>query len=462
MNIVSQKSEAEKQLSTTIDKFFREFKIGSLLKQSNFYKESGVQCLTLLKYLFALIFSGKSLYYEMNHSNKPEFCKNVVYRYLNSVRYNWHKFVLLLASSVINKKIAGLTSEDRVNVFIVDDSLYERGRSKHVELLSRVLDHTDGKFKKGFRMLTLGWSDGNTFCPLSFAHISSEEKKNRYCEKSEDIDKRTTGYDNRITALRKSTDVMIDMLKQAVSYIGSTNYVLFDSWFCFPNTLIRIRELGLHTIAMMKSMKTVHYTYHGRRMSLNDIYESLYKNRGRAKILASVNVGLGTDSAGKEVLGKIVFVRDRNRRKKWLAIISTDISLSPEEIVRIYGKRWDIEVFFKMCKSYLKLQKEFQGLSYDCMVAHTAIVFSRYIMLALESRNNVDYRSWGDIFYLCCDQLHDIIFVDALRLILQLLKSILMDTLLLTKSQVDELLDQFIASLPAIFKEKMVLLQWEV
>jgi hypothetical protein len=39
--------------------------------------------------------------------------------------------------------------------------------------------------------------------------------------------------------------------------------------------------------------------------------------------------------------------------------------ISEEEVIRIYGKRWDIEVFFKVCKSYLKLSKGCNLLSYD-------------------------------------------------------------------------------------------------
>lgn len=54
-----------------------------------------------------------------------------------------------------------LTSDERVNILIVDDSFYDRSRSKSVELLARVKDHTDNRYKKGFRMLTLDWSDGN-------------------------------------------------------------------------------------------------------------------------------------------------------------------------------------------------------------------------------------------------------------------------------------------------------------
>lgn len=39
-----------------------------------------------------------------------------------------------------------------------------------------------------------------------------------------------------------------------------------------------------------------------------------------------------------------------NKRNEYLCLISTEVSLSEEEIIRIYGKRWDIEVFFKVCK----------------------------------------------------------------------------------------------------------------
>lgn len=37
---------------------------------------------------------------------------------------------------------------------------------------------------------------------------------------------------------------------------------------------------------------------------------------------------------------------------------STDTPLNENESIRIYGKRWDIEVFFKVCKSYLNLSRK--------------------------------------------------------------------------------------------------------
>ena len=75
------------------------------------------------------------------------------------------------------------------------------------------------------------------------------------------------------------------------------------------------------------------------------------KRPGRAKVLASVIVTIGEDDKGNPVSAKIVFVRDRSK-KSWLGLLSTDTELADEEIVRLYGRRWDIEVFFKMSKSF--------------------------------------------------------------------------------------------------------------
>ncbi|PPA87573.1 hypothetical protein C4A76_11655 [Brevibacillus laterosporus] len=164
--------------------------MGVLLKQSNFIKECGYTCLDLLKFVFLLVFSKKNLYQTLQKEDSVERPdKNTVYRFLNSSRYNWRKFLLLLSSSIIRTNIDPLTQEDRVKVLIVDDSLYSRARSKVVEFLANVHDHTTGKYVRGFRMLTIGWSDGSTFVPLCFSLLSSSKKENRYVEMNNSIDK---------------------------------------------------------------------------------------------------------------------------------------------------------------------------------------------------------------------------------------------------------------------------------
>ncbi len=51
---------------------------------------------------------------------------------------------------------------------------------------------------------------------------------------------------------------------------------------------------------------------------------------------------------GKPLLARIVLVRSEKQKSQWLALLTTDLTLSEEEIIALYGKRWDIEVFFKM------------------------------------------------------------------------------------------------------------------
>ena len=123
---------------------------------------------------------------------------------------------------------------------------------------------------------------------------------------------------------------------------------------------------------------------------------------------------------GKEIPVKLVYVRNRSNRKDYLCIISTDTSLSEEEVIRWYGRRWKIEVFFKVCKSHLRLAKECRFLSYDAMSVHVAVVFARYMMLSVQQRESEDPWTMGELFRLCCDKLEEAPWIDALEQLMEL------------------------------------------
>jgi hypothetical protein len=109
-----------------------------------------------------------------------------------------------------------------------------------------------------------------------------------------------------------------------------------------------------------------------------------------------------------------------------------------------------------MDKSYLKLGKEFQSISYDAITAHTAIVMTRYIMLAVENRNNEDYHTMGELFFLAYDELHDTQLPQVLIIILDILQETLHELLFLTNKQMDEFIDAFIIKLPKHISEKLL------
>lgn len=448
--IITQNNKNDKRVSSSIINFFKKYKVSDCLRLSNAYKNKGIPVATLFQYLFCLIFSNRSMYMNMLTGKHIEnFAKDTIYRFLNSTSINWLKFTSLLSAKIANSTITKLTDENRVNVLIIDDTMFERNSSKKVELLTKVYDHAKKKYIKGFRLLTLGWSDGNTFLPVNSCLLSSENAKSRINE-AKILDKRSVGFARRSLSCTKATIAILNLIDSAIKACIPATHVLFDTWFCSPTSLIAIKKKNLDVVAMHKKTSKMHYLYNNEMQSIVDIYKKNRKRRGRSKYLLSVEISVVKDD--NIIPARVVYVRNKNNRKDYLALISTDMAIDEDEIIRIYGKRWNIEVFFKVCKSYLKLSKECNSLSYDAMTAHTAIVFTRYMLLAVENRQETDNRTLGEIFFYLSDELSDITWIEAFYMLMQVFMNTLSDKFTLTSEQLDQLMNSFIYYIPKELK----------
>ena len=117
---ITQATQNDKQISKSIKRFFTRFHI----------------------------FSNRSMYMSLlTGKNTPDFAKDIVYRFMKMVQINWMRFTTILASRIINNAILSLDSEDRANVLIIDDSMFERNRSKKV-ILQLDLSECRNYFKK--------------------------------------------------------------------------------------------------------------------------------------------------------------------------------------------------------------------------------------------------------------------------------------------------------------------------
>jgi hypothetical protein len=238
------------------------------------------------------------------------------------------------------------------------------------------------------------------------------------------------------------------MVKRALGLFIPAKYLLMDSWFGFP-VVVRSLMRHIHVICMVKNTSKIFYEFEGQSLPLSKIYRKLRKRRGRAKIKGSVTVGIGE---GKQA--KLVFVRRRNRTEgtKWLALLSTDLSQPDEEVVRIYGKRWDIEVFFKMAKHYLKLDTEVQVRDFDSIVAHSTIVMIRYIFLAVEQRCASDERTIGALFLAAADEMRDISLTQALVRILAVVWDKVREYYATSEHLINELIEATMKEAIALFR----------
>ncbi len=224
---------------------------------------------------------------------RESFSKNTFYRFLNSPKTNWLRFTTLLSKNIA-ARIIPLTDDDRVNAFVVDDSLFERTSCKRTELGSKVFDHVSMKYRKGYHLMTLGWTDGNTFLPINSSLLASSQDDNLIWPVCS-YDGRSLAAERRKLAQMKSTDVMIELLRNAHSTGHHADYVLFDIWFSSPAQLIAVKELGLDSIAMIKKSSRIYYEYEGAPLAINKISGLCKKQRGQSKYLLSVNVMVGND-----------------------------------------------------------------------------------------------------------------------------------------------------------------------
>lgn len=224
-----------------------------------------------------------------------------------------------------------------------------------------------------------------------------------------------------------------------------------DTWFTQAPLIESITDKGLFVIGMVKQMKQ-HYRYNDKLLKLDELFKRVRPTFQKKEVLGSIQVCLQTD---QQTPVKMVFVRNRNKKREWLAILSTDTALSDEEIVRIYGMRWDIETFFKCTKSMLKLAKEFQGRSYDSMISHTTLVLTRYILLEWNRRNEQDPKTIGVLFFLMCEEVKDLDLVTALQQLLELFETLSKGEVSFSTETLKSQLLHWFESLPSYIKDSL-------
>lgn len=88
------------------------------------------------------------------------------------------------------------------------------------------------------------------------------------------------------------------------------------------------------------------------------------------------------------------------------------------------------------------------------MTAHTADVFTRYMMLSLENRESNDIQSFGKLFLYFSDEMADITWIQAFQMLLHMF-TMLADNTELFEDKIDELADTFMNAFPPLLKTQL-------
>lgn len=428
--------QAEHDTKNIISAFIHLIGLGRLSKRINFKRHSTIPLTAVITWLFEAIFSRRSLY---RAQPSRWFSSRTARNILNDGRINWQKLLCLVAIKMI-LILTPFIDQRRRLALIVDDTLIERAYSTKTELLAKIYDHDQHRYSTGYRNLTIGWSDGNTFLPVNCALMSTRKKTNLVGSKSSITDQRTIAGQRRSQAQRKMNEVVLELISQALRLGVTAKYVLFDSWYSSPQMFWHLKELGLESVAMLKRSSKVYYRYRGRNYSIKALYQRLLNSKrpaGQSYLYSSI---VEANFQGQVFPVKIVFVAKKGVRNQYLVLASTNTNLTPQQIIQLYSRRWSIETYFKTAKQYLRLNKS-QIQSYDGQVAQITVTAMTYILLAWQERLNKDDRTLGDLFYLMNDSLPEIKFIEALVYLLKTFQS-------QEAGFISQTINQFLAYLP--------------
>lgn len=185
--------QAENDTKNLISSFIKLIGLGQLNKKVNFKRHSSISLTVIIAWLLEACFSRCSMY--RAHASQyfnPRTARNV----LNDGRINWQKLLCLVAIKIISF-LRPLIDKRRRLTLVVDDTLISRPYSTTTELLARTYDHNHHQYLTGYRNLTIGWSDSDTFLPVNFALMSTKNSTNLVGTKAQITDQRTIAGQGR-------------------------------------------------------------------------------------------------------------------------------------------------------------------------------------------------------------------------------------------------------------------------
>lgn len=135
----------------------------------------------------------------------------------------------------------------------------------------------------GYRGLTIGWTDGNTFLPVNFALMSTHNSANLLGSPAKITDQRQIAGQRRSQAQRQMNEVALELIKQVLELGVHAKYVLLDSWYSSPKTFWQLIHLHLFDIGMLKRSPKTYYLYRGRQYSIKGLYNRLAASKMNRK-----------------------------------------------------------------------------------------------------------------------------------------------------------------------------------
>lgn len=239
---------------------------------------------------------------------------------------------------IIKPKVREIESEE--GVIIVDDTIEEKPSTDENEIVCWHYDHSKGKSVKGINILTGLYYSQGVRVPIVFDLV----------RKTETVIDKKTNKEKRVSEKTKN-DQYREMLKVCEKNNIKFKYVLNDVWYASSENMMYVKTgLGKDFIMPIKTNRKIALN---KKDKLNGQYVtvSMLELKGDTKkeiYLEGVSFPL--------ILIRQIF-KNEDGSQGVLHLVSSELTLTYDNITTIYQKRWKVEEYHKSLKQHVSLCK---------------------------------------------------------------------------------------------------------
>jgi hypothetical protein len=218
-------------------------------------------------------------------------------------------------------------------VMILDDSISEKPYTDENDIVCWHYDHSHQRTVKGINFLTALYHSQGVSLPVGFALVAKTE---HYLDQKD-------GKAKRRSPVSKNEHYRA-LLEHTVKNQIPFRYVLNDSWYSSADNMLFIKHtLGKDFVMPIKSNRKV-------ALRLADKHQGRYVRVDTLELEKNVTVTVYLEGVDFPVLlAKQVFVNE-DESIGVLYLITSDTTLSYDDITTIYQRRWNVEPYHKSLK----------------------------------------------------------------------------------------------------------------
>lgn len=251
-------------------------------------------------------------------------------------------------------------------VICIDDVIVHK-TGVHIYGVSKLYDHSEGKFVNGQQLVTTHYVDRKTQYPIEYRQYHRKDTP-------EAMEK----------GFRTKIELAMELVDDAEARGIPAEVYLADNWFLCKDLTSKIKSYKKHWIFAVKSNRIINVE--NRNISISDYAKQLPPEAYKIIEIEDKKYRVFSKVVKLSEIGKvrIVISYDLEKPEADPFFLATDcLTWEAKKILNTYGMRWGVETFYRDSKQHLGLE--------DCQLRnergikrHWYLVFLAYTLLRLD------------------------------------------------------------------------------